>query len=97
MKKLLAVLIILTITFSITGCEMDENTMGMFMSFMSGFTGSSGSAFNASSMSGGQSQQNQQWAAMGGQMSNMWMSQSENNQQGRGMSSMLQANQIAFD
>jgi len=85
------------ISFSISGCEgMDASTMEMMMSFMSGLSGSySGTSFNMSGGQGGSSAQN--WGAVGGQLSSMWMSQSENNQEGRGMTSMLQANQIAYD
>lgn len=93
MKKLIALLIITTMVFATTGCEMDENTIGMLMSFMSGLSGGySGGGFNTAGGSGGD-----QWAQMGGQLSNMWMSQSENNQQGRDMSSLLQVNQMALD
>lgn len=93
MKKTIALLIIMAVAFTTTGCEMDENTMGMLMSFMGGLTGGySGGGFNTAGGSGGD-----QWAQMGGQLSSMWMSQSENNQQGRDMSSLLQVNQMALD
>lgn len=93
MKKIIAILIITAVAFTTTGCEMDENTMGMLMSFMGGLTGGySGGGFNTAGGSGGD-----QWAQMGGQLSSMWMSQSENNQQGRDMSSLLQVNQMALD
>lgn len=92
MKKIFAILIITMVTFSVTGCEMDENSMGMLLSFMGGLSGYSGTAFNTTGGTGGQ-----QWAQAGSQIHGMWMSQSENNQEGRNMTSMLQANQIALD
>jgi len=92
MKKIFALFIIAAVAFSVTGCEMDENSMGMLLSFMGGLTGNTGTAFNGS---GGA--EAKQWGQIGSQMSGMWMSQSENNKDGRDMSAMLQANQSAYN
>ena len=92
MKKTLAIIIVILVSFSTTGCEMDAASMEMIMSFLGGLSGYTGSAFNSSGNS-----DNQQWAMAGSQIQKMWMSQSENNQQGRGMSAMLQANQMSVD
>ena len=93
MKKLVLLVVIASLSFSASGCDIDPAMMEMIMSFVGGFAGFDGTAFNGEGGNTG----NQGWAMAGSQLRDMWMSQSENSQDGRDMSSLLQANQTALD
>ncbi len=89
-KKIYVAILILTLTFSLTACEGVQ--MEAFMNVLAGFTGNSGIAHNQPANGAGGYYQ-----MVGGQMRNMWMSQSQNSSSGRELTNDLQYNQSSSD
>lgn len=87
-KKTAILLIIALSCFSLTACELEPEALEMLLAICMGFAGIQGGA-PFGQMAGGQGYQGMQF---GYQMRDLWMSQSNSNQGGRDMTSMLQQN-----
>ncbi len=91
-KKISIALLLMMLGISMTACEMDPAMLEMLVSVLAGFCGASGGPF--AQMAGGQGGEGYQ---IGSMFRDIYMSQSDNSQSGRDMSTVMRGNQMMFD